>query len=163
MPRNSTLTPFAIAAALMLPFGSTPGFGQDGDPHGRSEKHAHGGHGGHGGHGDHGDLHAPGHRRDFSDVERWSAIFDAPERDEWQRPGHVVELMAIEAGMTVADLGAGTGYFLPHLAAAVGAEGRVYALDVEESLVDHMRDRAEAARLVQVKAQLAPRDGRGLA
>ncbi|MEM8995854.1 MAG: methyltransferase domain-containing protein, partial [Acidobacteriota bacterium] len=123
------------------------------------QSHAHGQHA----HGDHGDLHAPGHRRDFSDVERWSAIFDAPDRDAWQRPGHVIELMAIERGMTVADLGAGTGYFLPHLAAAVGADGRVYGLDVEESLVNHMRERAEAAELRQVKAQLAPRDGLGLA
>ena len=36
--------------------------------------------------------------------ERWTRIFDNPERDAWQKPAHVVELLEIEPGMTIADI-----------------------------------------------------------
>ena len=135
--------------------------GHEADGHGQHARSEHGKHDGHA-HGEHGDLHSPGHHHDFSDVERWSRIFDAPERDAWQRPAEVIELLELEPGMSVADLGAGTGYFLPYLAAAVGAEGKVYGLDVEESLVEHMRQRAAGAGLEQVEARRVPMDAPGL-
>jgi predicted methyltransferase len=100
---------------------------------------------------------------DFSDAERWSAVFDDPARDAWQQPDAVVQLMGLEPGMTVADLGAGTGYFLPHLAPAVGPEGRVLALEVEETLVAHMQERATQAGLDNVEPRHIPRDDPGLA
>ena len=53
-------------------------------------------------------------------------------RDGWQRPDDVVRVLAIEPGTRVADLGAGEGYFIARLAAAVGPEGRVYAVEVED-------------------------------
>jgi ubiquinone/menaquinone biosynthesis C-methylase UbiE len=52
-------------------------------------------------------------------------------RDRWQRPAYVVELLEIQAGDRVADLGTGEGYFIPHLVRAVGPNGRVYAVDVD--------------------------------
>lgn len=60
--------------------------------------------------------------------------------------------------MVVADLGAGTGYFLPHLSRAVGENGRVLALDVEPNLVDHMKKRVEKDGLANVEVQLIPTD-----
>ena len=42
-------------------------------------------------------------------------MFDDPARDEWQKPKEVVAIMGIQPGQTVADIGAGTGYFLPYL------------------------------------------------
>ncbi len=53
-------------------------------------------------------------------------------RDGWQRPAEVMNVLAVEPGTTVADLGAGEGYFLRHLAEAVGPQGRVFAVEVEE-------------------------------
>jgi ubiquinone/menaquinone biosynthesis C-methylase UbiE len=44
--------------------------------------------------------------------------------------------------MTVADLGAGTGYMSRHLSRAVGPHGRVLAADTEPALVEHLRERA---------------------
>jgi cyclopropane fatty-acyl-phospholipid synthase-like methyltransferase len=113
-------------------------------------------------HGDHHGHHGQGHQHGFSDVERFAAIFDDPERDEWQMPAHVVELLAIEPGMTVVDLGAGTGYFLPHLAAAVGPEGRVVALDVEPNMVRHMEERIAREGIANVEARVAATDDPGL-
>ena len=130
-----------------------PGAGGEHAGHGG---HGHGGHGhGHGGHG--------GHHHDFSDVERFAAIFDDPARDEWQRPAEIVSLLALSEDMTVADLGAGTGYFAPHLSTAVGEGGRVLALDVEPAMVDHMRTRFAEAGLTNAEAQVVEQNEPGLA
>ena len=95
-------------------------------------------------------------------VERWLPVLEDADRDVWQRPGEVVELMAIAPGMTVVDLGAGTGYFLPRLAVAVGEAGRVLALDVDPELVAFMTDRAARDGLVQVEARVVAADDPGL-
>lgn len=100
-------------------------------------------------HGDHARMH---HR--FDDPEKWSAIFDDPERATWQKPEEVVAAMAIEPGMAVADIGAGTGYLNKLLADAVGAKGKVIAIDIEPSLVAHMAERAEREGTPQVEVRL---------
>jgi SAM-dependent methyltransferase len=79
----------------------------------------------------------------FDDVDRWVKVFDDPARDAWQRPADVVRLLQLSPGDVVADLGAGTGYFEPYLSRAVGETGAVLAVDIEPSLVAHLRDRAE--------------------
>jgi predicted methyltransferase len=117
-----------------------------------------GGHG-EGGHG--AALHAKGHHGDdatvthrFDDPAKWSQTFDDPARDAWQQPAKVLAALAIAPGMTVADIGAGTGYFNPHLAAAVGADGVVIASDVEPNLIAHMTERAKADGTPQVMPRL---------
>jgi len=62
-------------------------------------------------------------------------------RDGWQHPDAVVSALGVKPGSRVADLGAGEGYFVPHLADAVGLEGRVYAVDVEAEIVDALAER----------------------
>jgi predicted methyltransferase len=99
-----------------------------------------------------------GHHHRFEDAASWSAVFDDPARDEWQKPGQVVEIVKVSPGMTVADVGAGTGYFSVHLARAVGPEGRVLAVDVEPDMVRWLGDRARRERLEQVEAVLAAAD-----
>lgn len=71
----------------------------------------------------------------FDNPERYADQFNDPERDEWQRPAHVVEAMGLEEGFTVADLGAGTGYFIPYLSDAVGTTGQVLAVDIEPEML----------------------------
>ena len=63
-------------------------------------------------------------------------------RDTWQKPDEVIALLGIRAGDRVADLGAGGGYFTFRLADAVGADGRVYAVDVDEDMIRYLRRRA---------------------
>lgn len=124
--------------------------------HPQDQGHSHGEHGGHAAHGDQADLHAPGFHRDFSDADRWSKVFDAPERVDWQKPEEVVRLMAIEPGMTVVDLGAGTGFFLGPLSEAVGENGHARGLDIAQELVDHMTARAESQGWTNVTAHVIP-------
>jgi cyclopropane fatty-acyl-phospholipid synthase-like methyltransferase len=109
--------------------------------------------------------HGPGdptHRHFDKPAEQYARTFDDPRRDAWQKPAEVLKLLAIAPGMTVADLGAGTGYFVPHLARATGEGGRVLALDVEPDLVRYLGERAQKEGLPQVTARLIPRDDPGL-
>lgn len=135
---------------------------KEGRPPGQSGHgaHADGGHGGHGGHGSHpGGINM---HHDFSDAEKWAKVFDDPARLEWQKPQDVVNLMEIEVGMEVADIGAGTGYFLGYLAAAVGPEGGVLGLDPEKNMVEYMQKKAATAGWKQVEARVIPFDSPGL-
>jgi arsenite methyltransferase len=56
-----------------------------------------------------------------------------PSRDAWQKPKQVVEKLGIKPGARVADLGAGGGYFTWYLAAAVGPQGKVYAVEIDDT------------------------------
>ncbi len=56
-----------------------------------------------------------------------------PARDPWQKPKQVVERLDIQPGARVADLGAGGGYFTWYLAAAVGPQGKVYAVEIDDT------------------------------
>lgn len=130
-------------------------------PHADHKHHA--GHGA-GVHGDHRHGHTgAGMTHRFDDAQKWSQVFDDPARDAWQKPDEVVAKMEIAANMSVADVGAGTGYFMERLAKAVGANGRVTMTDIEPAMVAHMTDRATRGKLAWVQAALASATGPGLA
>ncbi len=107
----------------------------------------------HADHGHHGDGHG-GMAHSFEGPEQWAKVFDDPERDAWQKPDEVVALMGITATMTVADLGAGTGYFTGRLARAASA-GHVLAVDVEPSMVEYLKARGQRDGWRNVTAQIA--------
>src|SRR5215471_6308867 len=52
---------------------------------------------------------------------------DEKERDDADEPGQLVHLLGITSGMTVADIGAGSGYHVVRLSPIVGANGRIIA------------------------------------
>jgi len=52
------------------------------------------------------------HQHSFSGAERWAHVFDDPQRDAWQKPHEVIGALALAPDAVVADIGAGTGYFL---------------------------------------------------
>ena len=74
-----------------------------------------------------------------------------PQRDARQKPGELVAAMRLRPGMTVADIGTGTGYMLPWLSAAVGPGGTVLAEDVYDDFLATARSHAQAAGLTNVK------------
>jgi len=94
----------------------------------------------------------------FDDAERWSKVFDAPDRASWQKPEEVITKLAIVPGATVADIGAGTGFFSRYWSEAVGPSGTVFAVDVEPNLVAYLRDRADKERTVNLVPVLASYD-----
>jgi ubiquinone/menaquinone biosynthesis C-methylase UbiE len=68
-------------------------------------------------------------------------LYEGFGRDGWQRPEEVIRALEIQPGQRVADLGAGGGYFTFRLADALGAGGIVYAVDVDEDMIDYLRAR----------------------
>jgi ubiquinone/menaquinone biosynthesis C-methylase UbiE len=102
-------------------------------------------------------FEATSHRR-FDDAEYWAGVFDAAERAAWQHPVELVRALALTPGSVVADLGAGTGYFIGRLSQSVGADGTVYAVEVEPTLIEHLRTRADEAGLDNVVPVLASFD-----
>ena len=94
----------------------------------------------------------------FEHADQWAPDFDDPARDAWQRPTDVIDAMAIQPGMTVVDIGAGTGYFEPWLSRAVGGAGVVFALDVEPDMVRYLKERVAREPLVNVRPALVPMD-----
>ncbi|MEZ4373307.1 MAG: class I SAM-dependent methyltransferase [Polyangiaceae bacterium] len=113
-----------------------------GDHSGHHDGEAHHGH------------HAATANHRFDDPERWAKVFDDPERDEWQRPDAVLDFLELPDTALVADLGAGTGYFSVRLAKRV-PKGKVFAVDIEEKLLQHLASRAEKAKLSNVTTVLA--------
>ena len=75
--------------------------------------------------------------------------------------GEAEEIMAaagIEPGMTVADIGAGEGYYTVRLAEKVGAEGRVLAQDIDEAAITRLADRVARDDLDNVSIKLGAGD-----
>lgn len=77
--------------------------------------------------------------------------YEGFSRDGWQQPERVIAELGIGPGDRVADLGAGSGYFTLRLAQAVGPEGRVYAVDVDEEMNEYLRSRVEQAGAANVE------------
>lgn len=92
-----------------------------------------------------------------------TAYMDDPRRSEWQLPERLLDYLLLKEGETVADIGAGTGYFSLQFARKVGRSGTVYALDVDENMVKLIDKRAKKEGLANVKARLVPYESPGLA
>lgn len=87
-----------------------------------------------------------------------------PQRTHWLPPGAVMARMEVEPGWTVADVGAGTGFFARPLARAVGSGGRVVAIDAQrEMLARLLVTLAEAGGSERIDPVLAEADALPLA
>jgi predicted methyltransferase len=85
------------------------------------------------------------------DHGRWVEVFERPGRELYDRREAVLAALALQPGMRVADVGAGTGLYTELFARAVGAEGRVYAVDVAASFIDAIERRMQAQGLRNVR------------
>jgi SAM-dependent methyltransferase len=75
---------------------------------------------------------------------------DEKERDAAGEPGQLVRLLDIASGMTVADIGAGSGYYVVRLSPIVGPRGRIIAEDVVPEYLQGLRKRVRDAGLQNV-------------
>ena len=64
-------------------------------------------------------------------------------REQWQKVDAIFAEMAVRPGAIVADVGAGDGFFTSRLARAVGANGRVFAVDIDDAAMDRLRKRLQ--------------------
>ena len=70
---------------------------------------------------------------------------ERPERDREERPGLVMKALNLQPGPVVADIGCVTGYFSWRFAEAVGPQGKVYGVEIQQEMLD-MLAKAMAAR-----------------
>jgi ubiquinone/menaquinone biosynthesis C-methylase UbiE len=84
--------------------------------------------------------HGHQHER-MPNVMEYLERLDRPERDQDQKPGLVVEALGLKPGMSVADLGSGSGYFTRRFVEAVTETGKVYAIDLEPAALKYVEER----------------------
>ncbi len=101
--------------------------------------------------------HADHMEHRFDNPKQLAKRFDDPARDAWQQPDRVIEALGLKRGQAVADIGAGTGYFTVRLAKSEAAP-KVYAVDIEPSMVSYLSERAAQEKLNNVVAVQAAAD-----
>jgi ubiquinone/menaquinone biosynthesis C-methylase UbiE len=86
------------------------------------------------------------------------SIFDSPGRDERLQINRVMGILEIAPGKTVADIGAGSGWFTVRAARRVTASGTVYAVDINPEATRYIDKRAQKEGLHNVKTILSKSD-----
>jgi len=95
------------------------------------------------------------------DAAKYAKTFDGPARDKWQMPDKVLAALQIMPGQSVADIGAGTGYFSVRLAKA-NPTGHVFASELSKSMVEHLAARAAKEKFTNLTAVQATPDSANL-
>ena len=80
---------------------------------------------------------------------------DREDRETTEQPEHVLDVLGLREGSTVADVGAGSGYFTVRMARRVGPRGRVVATDLQPEMLALLREKVTAAKLANVVPLLA--------
>jgi ubiquinone/menaquinone biosynthesis C-methylase UbiE len=93
-------------------------------------------------------MAAHGRHGNPADLRRLMRRQLATTRARWQRPDRVLRALGVRRGTVVADIGSGPGYFTTRLARAVGARGRVYAVDPEPEVLQVLVKRLNGAQNV---------------
>lgn len=107
----------------------------------------------------------PAINRPYQDPEysQWVEAFERSGREVFDRRREIVAATAVRPGMAVADVGAGTGLFTRLFASAVGAQGKVFAVDISRTFVDNVLRTAHEAGLDNVEGVVNTQDSTGLA
>ncbi len=94
--------------------------------------------------------------REIAQVMGWqgAAWLERTERQQEERTDLLLLELRLRSGMTVADIGAGTGYIARRIARAVGPSGAVYAVDVQPEMIRMLDDLARREKLAQIRPVL---------
>lgn len=95
----------------------------------------------------------PGINKNFTgpvDVDKYVGIFEGESREIFKHRARILEALKLKPGMTVADIGAGTGFFSMLFAREVGPGGKVYAVDISEDFLKHIRAEVKKRGLTNV-------------
>jgi ubiquinone/menaquinone biosynthesis C-methylase UbiE len=87
-------------------------------------------------------------------AEEWVTTLEGPQRVASQKIDEVLSKLSLKPGMVVADIGAGSGLFSRPLAKAVAPAGKVYAVDIQQDLLDHINKRAKEENIRNIQTVL---------
>ncbi len=85
------------------------------------------------------------------------------EREEEEAPSRAIEALKLTPGMTIADIGAGSGYYTSRMAKIVAPSGRVFATDIQPGMIDILERRIKSEKLTNVTTILGAMDDPRLA
>jgi predicted methyltransferase len=86
-----------------------------------------------------------------AEFEHWVGVFERPGREVYDRRHDIITALQLKPGMTVADIGAGTGFYTHLFAKQVGLTGKVYAVDISENFIQNILRAAKAQGLNNVE------------
>jgi ubiquinone/menaquinone biosynthesis C-methylase UbiE len=95
-------------------------------------------------------------------VKEYLKKFEAEDRENYARRHEIVAALELTPGMSVADIGAGTGFFTRLFAERVGPSGRVYAVDIAPQFLEHIAADARKRRQIQVATVLGSQESTNL-
>jgi ubiquinone/menaquinone biosynthesis C-methylase UbiE len=84
----------------------------------------------------------------------WISTLESPQRIAGQKVDEVLAKLALRPGIVVTDIGAGSGLFTRPLAKAVAPGGTVYAVDIQQDLLDYINQRDRQEHIQNVKTVL---------
>ncbi|RUM31588.1 MAG: methyltransferase type 11 [Aquifex sp.] len=87
------------------------------------------------------------HKFDPSKIKK----LDDPSRLELFDPEKVLKEFGLKEGMTVLDVGTGAGFYLPYISKLVGEKGKVYAIDIQDEMVNYAKKKVEELNLTNVE------------
>jgi ubiquinone/menaquinone biosynthesis C-methylase UbiE len=85
-------------------------------------------------------------------------VLEDPARDAYQKPHEVVMALGLKEGETIADIGAGSGYFAFRFSRHVGENGRVYAVDINPEMIVYMNRRIRDMKVKNMVTVLSAPD-----
>ena len=88
------------------------------------------------------------------DFTEWTGRLEGESREIYARRDEIADAAGVKRGMSVADVGAGTGFMTMLFALRVGAEGRVIAVDISQTFIDAIGKRAAQEGLANVSTTL---------
>jgi cyclopropane fatty-acyl-phospholipid synthase-like methyltransferase len=91
------------------------------------------------------------------------SIFEDENRAKNLQIDRVMDLLKITEGKTVADLGAGSGWFTIRAAQRVGNKGKVFAVEINQEYVKHINERAKRENFTNIQTVLGTEDDPKLA
>ena len=91
-------------------------------------------------------------------ADEWVTTLEGPQRVATQKVDEVIAKLALKPGMIVADIGAGSGLFSRPLSKAVGPTGKIYAVDIQQDLLDVINKRAKEEKIANIQTVLGEFD-----
>jgi len=91
-------------------------------------------------------------------AEEWEKTLESPNRTATQKVAEVLSDLSLKPGMIVADIGAGSGFFSRPLAKAVAPGGKVYAVDIQQGLLDYINKRDSEENIHNIQTVLGEFD-----